>query len=109
MAGPAARLLARFIDETSGPACRNEAPEALPMGQLGLWARPLSTSAPLQPGHEEQPRLPREETRLLPFPPPAPSPTAADRAVYASFAFCALNASGTDGEMLPIFILLHCV
>lgn len=55
----------------------------------------LSTSAPIQR---------RQEVTLA----PVPVTRSCSQSLYTSFAFCALNASRTDGEMLPIFSLLHC-
>lgn len=96
----------------AGPGARGPRVEMMPLKRFDGLARAggrilLSTSAPSSPGTRSSPGCPGRRRGSFPFPPPAPAPTAADRAVYASFAFSALNASRTDGEMLPIFSLLH--
>lgn len=96
----------------AGPGARGPRVETMPLKRFrwagsGWRAHPAEHLGPSSLGTRSSPGCPGRRHGSFPFPPPAPAPTAADRAVYASFAFCALNASRTDGEMLPIFSLLH--
>lgn len=61
----------------AGPGARGPRVETMPLKRFrwagsGWRAHPAEHLGPLQPGHEEQPRLPREETRLLPLPSSCP-------------------------------------